>query len=253
MAVKKSECVLRLFYKYGLNISSFKALCSLFLSKKNIIKLNLKSYSHPFFLRKNSSDIDVFYEVMLVMAYNFETNFETKPEIIIDCGANIGLTSIFFKNKYPDSKIIAIEPERTNFELMIQNLAPYNSIICENTGVWSKNTYLKVDKQDATNWGFSFHEVEEHTENSIGALSIKSIMQKYSIDTIDILKIDIEGAEKELFITEYKYWMDRTRLLIIELHDRTIDGCSKALIDVLSQYNFLIEIRSDNIFCFLKH
>jgi len=190
---------------------------------------------------------------MLMLGYNFKTKLNYDPKVIVDCGANIGLASIYFKSRFPDSKIVAIEPEKNNFDLMKKNLDAYENVICENIGVWNKEAFVGVKSADSTDWGFSFQEVDEGTAGSVKALSIRDIMEKHSIEKIDILKIDIEGAEKEVFSSDYSYWMDRTQMIIVELHDRSVEGCSKAFFDALTRYNFSTEIRGENLFCFIEH
>jgi FkbM family methyltransferase len=55
--------------------------------------------------------------------------------LIIDCGANIGLVSVMMKCLFPDVKIIAIEPDETNFELLKKNLQHYEGIELINAGI----------------------------------------------------------------------------------------------------------------------
>lgn len=94
--------------------------------------------------------------------------------------------------------------------------------------------------------------MDSQTEGAVKAVSIKDIMEQYSFDRIDILKIDIEGAEIELFKNNYDDWLPSVRVLIIELHDRMRKGCSKTFFDALSKYNFSTEIKGENLFVFLK-
>ena len=97
---------------------------------------SIKPYknSAPVYIRENSSDTAVFNQVFYRNEYNIELKEE--PEIIIDCGANIGLASVYFANKYPGALIIAIEPEPSNYEMLIKNTANYSNIHCHNNGVW---------------------------------------------------------------------------------------------------------------------
>lgn len=245
---KKIEYIARLLIKYQAVIPSIKIL----FSWSAMLKVRLKKYPYPFYIRRKSSDPEVLNDVLLKRGYDFRTPINFEPRVIIDCGANIGLTSIFFRKKYPNAKIVAIEPEKKNYELMLKNLDKYSNIYPLNVGIWNKDTFLAVNDPDATAWGFSFHEVDEESEGCSKALSIKSIMDKYDIDYIDILKIDIEGGEKDLFQANYDYWLSRTRILIIELHDRSVEGCSKAFFDALYKYNFSTEIKGDNLFCFMR-
>ena len=252
MSLKKLEYVTRMLNKYGINLSSIKTSFNLLFATRKNITITLKRYAFPIYIRKRGSDIEVFHEVLVRFGYKFNTKLNFKPQVIIDCGANIGLASVYFKSLFPDSQIIAIEPEINNYNMMVDNLKCYNEVFCMNVGVWNRKANIIVDNSDTSDYGFSFHEVADETEGSVKALSIKDIMNEYSIDYIDILKIDIEGAEKELFGIDYDVWLSRTRLLIIELHDRMREGCSKTFFDALSKYNYSTEIRGENIFVFFK-
>lgn len=248
----KFESVLRLLRYYGINSQSIKSSFNILFGSQKYIKVKLKTYPHLIKIRRKSSDFAVFDEVLLRFGYRFKTNISYTPRAIIDCGGNIGMSSIFFNSLYPSAQIIAIEPEESNFKLMQENLSSYTNIHCLNSGIWSKDTYISVNDSNSTNYGFSFHESDSQVCDSVKAYSIESVMRKYNIDSIDILKIDIESAEKKVFESDCDYWLSRTRMLIVELHDRMQDGCSEAFFRALVKYKFTTEIRGENIFCFMK-
>lgn len=250
---KLIEYSLRLLYRHGVNGTNLKTFGKLLFSEKDVLKVNLKGYSYPIYLRKGSSDIDIFHEVLIKSDYKFQTKLESEPKTIIDCGANVGLASVFFKQKYPQAKIVCVEPEAKNYEMLQTNIKNYVDVHPYNVGVWGTDTYLEVKNKETTNSsGFVFKEVESKTADSVEAVSIKTIMSKFNIENIDILKIDVESAEKYLFGEGCDYWLSRTRLLIIELHDRMLDGCSEVFFSAMSKYHFSVEIKGENIFCFMK-
>ena len=63
-------------------------------------------------------------------------------------------------------------------------------------------------------------------------------MSIYKLDYIDILKMDVEGSEKEIFESNYEHWLSKTKCLIIELHDRMRKGSSDSVFAAVSKYNF---------------
>ena len=63
-------------------------------------------------------------------------------------------------------------------------------------------------------------------------------MHKYGVSQIDLLKIDIEGSERELFMDSYDYWLPRTKVVVIEFHDWMKEGCSRAVYKAIAQYRF---------------
>ena len=120
------------------------------------------------------------------------------------------------------------------------------------SAVWNKSINLVIKDVGLGHWGFMIEETIMPTENSIQAYTIENIMKQFSIDQIDILKIDIEGSEKELFESGYEYWLPKTKVLILEIHDRMRVGCSKSIFKALSNYNFSTCHRGENLFVFMK-
>jgi hypothetical protein len=70
------------------------------------------------------------------------------------------------------------------------------------------------------------------------------------IGKIDIFKLDIEGAEKELFSVNYERWLEKTNVIIIELHDRFRDGCTEELNNATNPFRFSRKERKDHVILF---
>jgi len=87
--------------------------------KNRIIKVRVKGCHQPIYLRNGTSDITVFYQIFLKQSYEVDYGFI--PETIIDCGANIGIVSVFYKIKFPNAIIVAVEPEITNYNMLLKN------------------------------------------------------------------------------------------------------------------------------------
>lgn len=185
-------------------------------------------------LRKRSSDFPTFSQVFIENQYSFvDIPIKFSPSTIIDAGANIGLFSVLMKNKFPESKVISIEPDKDNFSIMRKNLMGYSNIFLENCGLWNIETRLNIhDKFSLGKWGMV---VEEDEKNGvISAISMNYLLKKYNIEIIDILKIDIETSEKKLFEKGYENWLPLVKIIIIELHDRFEDGCSKPFFEAIN-------------------
>lgn len=147
-------------------------------------------------------------------------------------GANIGLFSVYMKNQFPDSKIVFLEPDKENFELAKGNLSDYEGVTGIHAGIWSRDAKLKISNPEAEKMSFR---VEESPEGTIDALSIPTVMKMHQMERIDVLKIGIETAEKELFTVNYEQWLKRCRYLIIETHDRHLENCSKTIFEALNR------------------
>lgn len=178
---------------------------------------------HVIHLRSNTSDYDTFYQMFFHDQYNLK--LEAPPKTIIDAGANIGLASIYFKNRYPSSQIMAIEPDESNYRQLVKNVSCYEGIVTKEAGLWNKGG-VKLDLKDRYGYG-EWGMVAEETNSTDGVMTvtIPEIMKEMNVNIIDLLKIDIETAERELFSANYQEWLPKIRVIIIEIHDKLAKGC----------------------------
>ncbi|RYF97103.1 MAG: FkbM family methyltransferase [Chitinophagaceae bacterium] len=185
--------------------------------------LRLPSGKHNIYLRTYRGDIAIFYELFWQRVYALKPLSEKRGMTIIDAGAHIGMATLFFLENYPVAKIYCIEPDPANLRLLHKNLRAEISggvvsvISCaisgdegmrrlQNTG-WSYNSHLVIDS------GF---EQDLKTE-MVPVKTIAGILRENNIDHVDLLKIDIEGAETDLFLHEPD-WLNRIDNLLIEIH-----------------------------------
>lgn len=215
----------------------------------NVETLKIPGIKNIIHLRKNSDDLKLFKQLMIHKEYEFKSPFE--PTYIIDAGANIGLSSIFFATTYPHSKIIAIEPQNDNYVLLTENTKNYTNIKCVNAGLWHKSTTLEVTDSGVGTTGFMVNETNPSNPNGFAAISTEEILKMYDWPFIDLYKIDIEGAEKEV-LSENTDWLLKTRMLIIELHDRKKPGCSKAFFNAFKDRNFECHPFGQNLLLYNK-
>jgi FkbM family methyltransferase len=116
-----------------------------------------------------------------------------EPKIIVD--GNIGLTSIWFAHQFPDAKIYSIDPSERNFEHLVEHVNGHPNIMHIQSALWSKNVYLKIRNETAHDCAFVVDERQANEKGAFQAKSISSLMKEYNWNTIDVLKLDIEGAE----------------------------------------------------------
>jgi FkbM family methyltransferase len=177
----------------------------------------------------------VFREVFLFKSYDRDW---PQPNVIIDGGGNIGLVSVFFASRFPKARIFSIEPSDSNFKLLQKNTKPYPFIVPVQSALWNKDEDLIIANKGDSHWAFTVEESKSNHGESFKAMTISSLMKEKNIDIIDILKLDVEGAERELFTDNYDYWITRTKYILIELHDWIKPDCSKKVFKTISSYNF---------------
>lgn len=198
---------------------------------------------HAVQMRPGTSDEAVFAQIFVKREYDIKFGFE--PRIIIDGGANIGFFSVYMKNRYPNAQIIAVEPDAGNFEVLKKNTAHYDGIHLKKAGLWPKQARTKmVDKHGLGNWGLVTEEVSDESSGpgDVVMATVDDLLAEFNLPHIDILKLDIESAEKQLFSENYMSWLSKTRIILIELHDWMEPGCSRsfftAINEAFSNYSF---------------
>lgn len=197
-------------------------------------KLTSKHLQHPVYIRPQTSDVHVFEQIFVEREYQILDEIKN-PDLIIDCGSNVGYSSAYFLSRYPAAEVIAIEPESGNFQQLAINLAPYsNRVRTIQAGVWSKSTRLALTRADMGNeWGF---QVEEDPCGQLIALDINSILRSSGRSRISLVKIDIEGSEIEVFSSNVE-WIDSTDAIVIELHG---EKCEAAFRKAIANKGFRI-------------
>jgi FkbM family methyltransferase len=210
----------------------------------SVIRIFSKELQQNIILRPGTSDLKVILQIL--DKHEYAVHFPTNPGLIIDAGANIGISALYFAQKFPNAKIYAIEPEDGNFELLKQNCKDRQNIRLQKAALWSRPARVILQNQDAANWAFSVKPAEGD-EGKIDTVTIPQILGDSDFQQIDILKIDIEGSEKDLFSNDYATWLPFVRILIIELHDHYLSGCSKAFYSALCSRSFAQELSGENI------
>ena len=122
--------------------------------------------------------------------YKFKT--DSAAPFIIDCGANIGLSVIYFKHLYPNARIVAFEPDEEIFEVLKLNVDTYEfkDVSLHSAAVWNSEGELSFQPDGSV--GGRLWEGE-------GAKRVKTVRLKDFLNQkVDFLKIDIEGAELEV-------------------------------------------------------
>ncbi len=202
------------------------------------VEVRVPGLARPLALRPRTSDKYCFEQVFL--RHFYRPVFLREPRLIVDAGANVGFASIQFANLYPRAFVIALEPEPANFDALVRNVRPYPNIKPIRAALWSRAEPLVIDNSDDA-WACFVTRANTAAAGSTlitQAVTIPDLLKLCGATTIDILKMDVEGAEKEIFSAADCSWLAQTRVLMIELHDRMVPGCSEALDSAFAAYSF---------------
>lgn len=150
-----------------------------------------------------------------------------KKPLVIDCGANMGASTVWFDMRFPGSSIIAVEPAMSNTDLLKLNCAKRENVSIVEAGVGSSDGEAYLQDSGGGHWGYQTSHVPSERLVKIVALAdlIKDNMNKNAVPFI--LKIDVEGAEKDLF----NHSLDLIALfpvIIFEPHDFYMPGAKTA-------------------------
>ncbi len=188
----------------------------------NRYRLHPSGAELPLWCRANTSDRQVFSQVFVEREYAC-LDYVVRPQLIIDCGANVGYTSAFFLSRYPSAHVIAVEPDPGNFAVLESNLGGYGKrAIAMRTAVWSGPVALKLsrDSADDRDWAVQVRLPRDDEVPDLIATDIGQLLESSGFDRIDILKIDVEHAEIEIFGRGFESWLDRVDNIAIELHGK---------------------------------
>lgn len=209
-----------------------------FLAPNATFPLTTPYARHPLICRAHTSDLDVFTQIFVEREY---APLDTLPRrahgFIIDAGANVGYSSAYLLTRFPNATLIALEPAPDNYAILVQNLAPYGPrAICLQAALWSHETTLTIDvpsARDGHEWSrqvtpcnaeprpAASKQDTSNLEFPVPAKTIATLLNDTSRPRITLLKIDIEGAESEVFSPSADTtWLARVDNLVIELHNK---------------------------------
>jgi FkbM family methyltransferase len=172
-----------------------------------------------------------------------------KTPLIIDCGANIGASPIWFARSFPKAQVFAVEPEEHNFEILCFNCRQYANITCRKAAISCLDEKVYVEDPGQGDWGFRTTSRPDPAKPFVPAYSIKSIEKQLPGSELLLVKIDIEGGEARLFESNLG-WVEQAMVIIIELHDWLLPGTgnSQSCLRALSQLNRDFVFFGENIF-----
>ena len=203
-------------------------------------------------LRDRSSDMDVFAQVVRDQEYRFLTELfagisTTPPRTVIDGGANIGLTSLYLRSIWPQAKIIALEPEAGNFDMLVRNTGMFPNIRPLRCALWKENTRMALGRgfRDGRDWAFH---VDPNAKGDVECIRLADLATREGLLDLDVLKLDIEGAEGSVLLEDagMDAVLQRTRVVAVEVHDELVSRI--AVTDKLRSLGFRIYSRQETLY-----
>lgn len=194
-----------------------------------VLKITWPTLLHPVELRSTLEELRTFRDVMIEESY--ASPYGSTPITIFDIGANIGLASVWYASRFPQAMILAVEPEPVNYALLEVNCRPYANIRTVCGAVWSHDCLVEIGNTHGSRSdsyrAIGLSNSPDQDDSPVRALTVDSLMALAGLEKVDLLKMDIEGAEIEVFQTSAS-WLDRVSEIVLELHDRHRSGCDLA-------------------------
>lgn len=223
-------------------------------------------FSEPVWLRPNRSDYSIFWQSFVCTQYDLgkfpqTEELERRAEemcaagevpIIIDGGANIGLSLRSFAKDFPFAHVVCVEPDDDNFRVLEANArelkTPHTLV---KAGIASRSGHCRVVSRDRGSAGFQTEYCDESNPEAIRTATISELVGMVPGGRPWIVKLDIEGAQQELF-SGATDWVAETDLIILELDDWAFpwQGTSVAFFRALAPHRFDYLIDQELILAF---
>jgi FkbM family methyltransferase len=220
-------------------------------------RFNIPTFARPY----PSSDVLVSNQVFVLEEYKhvvdfFKDNMPGYDKLnIIDAGANVGYASAYFIANFPLAEIVCVEPSGENVKMIEKNLDlafKKGKVTILQNALMDKpdiNILIKTDFRDGSDWSLTVEETKEET--TLKSVSISNIIAKQNWEHADILKMDIEGAERFVFNDSADLsYLQKVKVMAIEIHDEF--NIRKNIYDLLISHDFLILNFAQTTFCINK-
>ncbi|MBX2853313.1 MAG: FkbM family methyltransferase [Phycisphaeraceae bacterium] len=219
------------------------------LPRTGVFDLTTRYADHPLQCRAGTSDIDVFKHIYVLREYACFDGL-ADPGLIVDCGANVGMSAAYFLSRFPNAKVIAVEPDPGNYQQLLHNTRTYGQRLhAVQAGVWHKGVGLKFAEDgfgDGRAWAVAVEEARPDEQADLQAVSVAALLEASGHERIALLKIDIEGSEQALFSEGVEAWLGRVDNLVIELHGQ---ACERVFYKAIEPYGFDVQASGGVVIC----
>jgi FkbM family methyltransferase len=174
---------------------------------------------------------------------------ETGTALVLDLGANIGVASRYFANIFPDARILAVEPSSKNLELLKINMSKTPRVKVVHGAVGASSGKVSLFDSGSGNNAFRTFGDESQITETVDCYSVRDLLNANPDSVPFLVKIDIEGAEAELFSKNID-WIDKFKVIVIEIHDWMLPGeaISTNLLKALGGRKRDLVFKGENLF-----
>ena len=197
-------------------------------------------------MRRRTTDWETFSEVFLDECYrdDFVELFEPKPpaesvRTVVDAGANVGYATAYFRQRYPNASVWSLEPDPENFRQLVRNTRSDVKIHPILGALWSSHELVAVSSDSGAANGVRVSVAKNAADSVVQAYTMADVLTLVPAKRIDVLKLDVEGAERFIFdASADDRWLEHVGLILIELHDWKEPGSTRAYHDALHAFDY---------------
>ena len=191
-------------------------------------------------LGRTATDLATFLHVFADECYDFQ--LLTAPTVIVDAGAHVGYATVWFAQRYPAAIVVAIEADSDNVEILRRNVAGLQQVQILSAALMAEAGSTTVVDPGHGSWGYRVAKNNDSWATGtrramVQSVTVLDILDRFQLERVDLLKIDIEGSELEV-MNESAPWIERVDALAIELHDRMLPGCTRAFMNATEAFDF---------------
>jgi FkbM family methyltransferase len=162
------------------------------------------------------------------------------PRVILDLGAHVGIATEVFRRQYPDARIVSVEMDEGSFRLCEENHRSDEKQTTVRAAVWSSSGLVHIVDPGKGNWGYRAGALPPDATSgavslgSVVAVTFGDLLREFGIERVSVLKVDIEGAEAELFENAWRDIFSCTDLVLVEIH-AGVPGCEERVTQALDE------------------
>jgi FkbM family methyltransferase len=165
----------------------------------------------------------------------------TDPRVILDLGSHAGYSVLYFKARFPEARVVAVEPHPETFERLRRNVGGLSGVELVNAAIGDADGTMQL-YSGADSWASAATPSPTRpTAHTVPTTSIHGLVERLALDHIDVLKMDIEGGEVAV-LREGRAVLDRTQTMVFEFHQEHTEETLWSLLRGLEEFE-VVELK----------
>lgn len=208
------------------------------------MRVRVAGLSHPVLVRPARSDMWALWQVFGLGECALRSAALEPVRTIVDAGANVGYASLYYAQAYPDARILAIEPDAENARVASENLRHHANAKVLRGALWHRSAPVEIENPGDQSWAFRVKEKGAGAPAAVPGYTMPELLRTAGFDGASVVKIDVEGAELQLFREGPLDWLDACGRLVIEVHG---EDAEDAVVSAMKARPFSLERQGEKL------